>query len=79
MWTFELNRWQDAAQTAKFACFRAFKALFFRRFGPGESEARAVPRRARQPDRRWVAGLPTAIKSEVRAFPQGLQYVPGRL
>jgi hypothetical protein len=28
-------------------------------------------------DRRWVAALPAAAKSEVRAFPQELQYVLG--
>jgi hypothetical protein len=77
--TFELNRWQDAAQTAKFVCFRAFKALFFGGSAP-ENLRRGLFRGERHSqDRRWVAGLPTAIKSEVRAFPQGLQYVPGRL
>ena len=30
-------------------------------------------------DRRWVAVLPAAVKGEVRAFPEGLQHVPGRL
>jgi hypothetical protein len=30
-------------------------------------------------DRRWVAMLTTAVKGEVRAFPEGLQHVPGRL
>jgi hypothetical protein len=30
-------------------------------------------------DRRRVAALPAAVKSEVRAFPERLQHVPGRL
>ena len=29
-------------------------------------------------DRRWVARLPAAVQCEVRAFPEGLQQVPGR-
>ena len=30
-------------------------------------------------DRRWVAALPAAVKCKVRAFPEWLQHVPGRL
>jgi len=45
----------------------------------GDPEAKAVRRLALHQDRRWVAVLPAAVKSEVRACPQELQHVPRRL